>query len=462
MENPLGNNIRAIERLISQSKFLSGVLKAAFPIVGAIAIGAMVAKLGSEVGAFITKVNQMPAAITKGFASLDLAATTSVDELQLTNDALQNSINKLQGKPQNNLKIVFDDAKIAADKLATSIEGDNDKLNELLSKDHLSAWAFLLGKAGTADREGTVKYYGNQQDEAGYRYQQAIHNHDDAGAAKALQDLHNSQNSELKNVQSDLTKRQSVTEGPNNDANMAIDRGVATNILAEQNREEAQLTNADLTAKNKKLEAAKAASAAFKEAQKKAAEEQMQQWESDNSDWKALQDRSLLDNAAWWKAKLSTLSTGALNYRNVNKRINADIIADNREFAAMIAKYTTEYQADFQKSSGLTASDDDGLKVQGKSAVDYIQSLRASIDLNKQNADAIAESSIAMAVATGQMTRLDAAQAMAAVHTHDYAAALQALKDQRDSISTSHEQSTWTERRSPGQCQSHHCSEYNS
>jgi Lambda phage tail tape-measure protein (Tape_meas_lam_C) len=439
LENPLGNNIRSIERLISQSKVLSGVLQAAFPLVGAIALGSIIAKQAIDVAAFITKVNQMPAAITKGFASLNLAAASSTDALRLTNDELQNSINKLEGKPQNNAVIAIDETRKAADALAESISGTNDKLNELLSQNHLSGWALLLGKQGTADREGTVKYYGQQQDDAALRIQQAVAGGDKDGEAKARADLKNSQNSELQNVLRDRDNQKIAAQhgAGNSDANIAIDTGVASNILAQQNKQAEEVRNADLSAKNKKLEADKAASQAALEARKKAAEAQMQEWETENSDWKAEQERSLLQDAAWWQAKLDTLNKGSQNFNTVQRKVNSDNIENNRQNNEAVQKFSASYFEDQFKTNGLSSDDSNRLSEQGKAAASFIQTLRESIDLQKQNSTAIAESSIQMAVATGNMTRLDAAQVLANLHTQDYNRALQELKDQRDAISTS-------------------------
>lgn len=82
----------------------------------------------------------------------------------------------------------------------------------------------------------------------------------------------------------------------------------------------------------------------------------------------------------------------------------------------------------FYENSGLSGSDSRKLNRSGGDASDYIASLRASIDLNQQNSDALAESAIQMAVATGQMSKLGAAQALAALHQKQYADSLQELR----------------------------------
>jgi hypothetical protein len=103
LENPLGNNLRALERFTSQSKLLRETFAAAFPLVGAAAAAAMLTRLGTEIAETVKKVQEMPKAITASFASLHLAAASATDSLKLTNDELTNSIAKLSGKTQNNL-----------------------------------------------------------------------------------------------------------------------------------------------------------------------------------------------------------------------------------------------------------------------------------------------------------------------------------------------------------------------
>jgi hypothetical protein len=445
LENPLGNNIRAIERLISQSAVLSNVMKAAFPLVGAIAIGTMIAKLGSDVVDFVHKVNLVPNAIKQGFQSFQLSAMSSVDALALTNDELQNNINKLQGKPQNNLAIAIDEARIKADQLATSLENDTNKVKSLLEQNQIGALgAMLSGNAGTTSVGGSVKYGMNEIQNLGNSYATVVRSHGAASpeAQQSLKDLHAKQDYYLSWTKNQQFLRAHPQYQTGTDEDMGGDQTANLNILSgfqnllgsQQDSEQANNRNADLTAQNKKAETDKAASAAALEARKKAAEQQLQQWESDNSDWKAAQDRSLLEDVAWWQSRLDTLNRGSANYIAVNKKVNADIIASNREQAEALAKYTTQYFEDFNKSNGLSDADNKRTGDAGKAAADYITALRTSIDLNRQNGDAVAEASLKMAVSTGQMTKLDAAQVQANIHTQQYSDLMQRLQNAKDSV----------------------------
>lgn len=257
------NNLRSMERWVAQSKTATAVAKTMFPIVGAGTFAFLLAGMVEKVADFIKTANQMPKAIQMGFASLQLASQSSTDALRLTNDQLQNSINKLEGKPVNNLAIQFDESAKAADKLATSIENGSNKLNQLLSSNHLSGWALLTGKMGTADRQGTIKAFGDQQDSNAYDLATSTSSGNKGGIAKAQAALKATQEAELANLRGDLANRQANSKNPgalDDSANINIDKGAITAILNQQKEQAEELRNASLSAQKQKLDDAKAAS----------------------------------------------------------------------------------------------------------------------------------------------------------------------------------------------------------
>lgn len=430
-------NLRSMERWVAQSKTATAVAKMMFPLVGAATFGFLIGEIGVKVADFIKKANAMPKAIQQGFASMQLASQSSTDALRLTNDELQNSINKLEGKPQNNLAIEFDEARVAADKLATSIENSNNKLNDLLSKNHLSGWSLLLGKMGTADRQGTVKAFGDQSDSNAYDLANATASGNKDAIARAQKALRDTQNAELANMRNDLATRQANAKNPgafNDSANIAIDKGVITAILNQQAENAEQVRNADLEAKNKKLQADKAARAAALEAQKAANAAAIKAEETAHTAWAAIEDRSIADEAAYWAQRVAATKTGSAAFIYARTAMLKEVIAQNRQNAETISKFSSDYMSSLQKTSGLSDSDSKKLDDSGKDSVSFIASLRQFIDLNRQNSTALAENSLQMAVATGQMSKLDAARALSAIHQQDYIKGLQQLKDEAAAI----------------------------
>jgi hypothetical protein len=449
LENPLGNNTRAIERLLSQSKLLSSVMKAAFPVVGAVAMGMVIAKLGADVVKFIDQVRAVPRALQQGFDSLNLSMRSTNDALDLTNARLANEIAKLEGKPQNNLRTALAESRVEADKLATSLGNDAKAVNDLLTANKIGLLGQFMGKANTLSVSSSVQSYMNDLQALGNALSVATSKGDTAAANSLKQQIAAKQDSGLQYAKSKLF----VTDNPSlagpddgimggdQSGNRAILLGFQGVLLNRQHNEQSEDTNGQLTHQKEVDEAAKAQAEARKqaaraalEAQKKAAAEQLQQWEADNSDWKAAQDRSLIDDARWWNARLAILTTNSTNYKAVSKKVNADIIANNRELAEAREVWAKDFISDTNAHGGAAKEDVEGVNVDGQTNAAWIASLRAGIDLQKQQANAVAEASLQMAVATGQMSKLDAAQVQANMHTQQYVEAMQDLRDARAAV----------------------------
>src|SRR6266516_4362619 len=77
---------------------------------------------------------EAPQRTAVAFRDMTDAIRMSNDELRITDDRLKNDISKLQGKPQNTLAIMLDEANLAADKLAQSLDKDFDNLEKLLKE----------------------------------------------------------------------------------------------------------------------------------------------------------------------------------------------------------------------------------------------------------------------------------------------------------------------------------------
>src|ERR1700691_5179569 len=132
LEGDISRNVRAVEKFITTIPGVGTALKAAFPVVGALAFAGVVARGIEEVVKFIQTARQMPRQILDAFRSMSDAGQLANDELRKSNDQLSNQISKLEGHTQNNLAIQIDDARIAADKLADSLQNDYTKVQQLL------------------------------------------------------------------------------------------------------------------------------------------------------------------------------------------------------------------------------------------------------------------------------------------------------------------------------------------
>jgi hypothetical protein len=416
LENPLGNNTRAIERLLSQSKLLSGAMQVAFPVVGMVAAGSILFKLGNDVAEFIKKTQQMPRNLELGFAAMNQSSQMADDALKVTNDRLDEQIAKLEHKPVNGMALALDEARVNADKLAESLARDSKAMSELMKENQtgILAQAFA-GKDSTAGVSNSVNLYNRQMQSLGTQNSIALHDGDkgqSAALVKQMADLTDAERSRLKTEiamrsgkvdyeDPETAKTTQLDYGQvhgDQTSNLNIERGALNQLTLRDEMATDQTSNVQKTGQVAGLESQKALNAQAAEARRKAAEEMRQSWEADASVFKAWQ-----------------------------------------EYAKNIQSYSSEYVNAQFKSSGVSTDDSKSLGEQGNGATAYIQSLSQSIELRKQDSNAIAEASIQMALATGQITKLGAAQAVASMHTQDYTDAMQKLNAQRDYISSSSE-----------------------
>ncbi|WP_433963665.1 hypothetical protein [Tunturiibacter gelidiferens] len=134
LENPLGNNTRAIERLLSQSKLLSGVMQSAFPIVGAVAMATIIVDLGKKVYDFSQSAKNSLTNVKQGFEALNDSTRKSGIELDVANDKLANTIAKLEHKPENLLALALDEDRKAAFALTEEANRASKTIDELLKR----------------------------------------------------------------------------------------------------------------------------------------------------------------------------------------------------------------------------------------------------------------------------------------------------------------------------------------
>ena len=76
--------------------------------------------------------------VTTGWREFNDALQITDDQLKVSNDKLENQLAKLTGNPQNQLKVMLDEAALSADKLALALNKDFDEIVKLLDKANVS------------------------------------------------------------------------------------------------------------------------------------------------------------------------------------------------------------------------------------------------------------------------------------------------------------------------------------
>ncbi len=123
----------------------------ALAIGGAIAGVAALGFAAYEVAKKLREIREEPERIAAEFARLTGATRTANDELRAANDRLENSIAKLEHRPQNNLKLAIDEAAVAADHLSEKMDKAIRSFAEVAIKNAPGVFASILGQAGIDD-----------------------------------------------------------------------------------------------------------------------------------------------------------------------------------------------------------------------------------------------------------------------------------------------------------------------
>jgi hypothetical protein len=449
-EGNMTNNIRAAERFLGTIPGVGRALQLAFPAVGGIALLGVFGKMTSEVVKFVKETNMIPRALATALREVELAGQRSADELQKENDLLDNQIAKLEGKPQNNLVIALDDARLATDALEQSLMRTNQQVDELLKKNEIGELReLILGKATTTDLSGTVSYWNQELADKAKDLDDATHQFGPKSPeAKTAQEALDRRRSDAETaMRSDIQMRQSTPEGfaarraaaqagrpvpvvtgDDQSANLSIAKQYLS-ILQQQDRMES--LNAQHTQKQGVADALKQARE-LAAAQRDADAKKMKAWEENLSDKKAREAMSLQDEADYWSKMAASAGRGSALYNAAMKKANDDKAALWKEYMSAFVSESAhnagapnaQAEADDRIHSALlenyTAQD-----TRDRESAKQIEeaSVRAfeAAEQQRKAADRIAEETIRLKEASGQLSRGGAAQALMTLHQESFA-----------------------------------------
>lgn len=157
------NNIRASEQFIANYLGLGPIIQKAFPLIGLFAFGELLAGIGTRAYQFFKDIEEAPLKASSAFRTLGNSTQLTNDQLSLSNAKLENEIAKLQGHRQNNLKIMFEEANVAADKLAGNVEKLIGDLQTIAKEQVLGGFkAFITSQKSTSGEEEGLARFKNQ------------------------------------------------------------------------------------------------------------------------------------------------------------------------------------------------------------------------------------------------------------------------------------------------------------
>jgi hypothetical protein len=151
MEGGLANNLRAAERFTASVLGLGPILQKAFPLIGGIAFLDLMVKMGDEAKKFYQENRDAPEKMAGAWRTLATSGKMSNDELAVSIDKVNLEIARLEGKRQNTLKRLLDEAKVSADKLTQSLTSTFREFSKFLEENSVSAWRQFTGEGSTYD-----------------------------------------------------------------------------------------------------------------------------------------------------------------------------------------------------------------------------------------------------------------------------------------------------------------------
>ncbi len=152
VEGNIQNNVRAVERFLTMIPGVGEALKAAFPVIGAIAFAGVVSRDGKEFLDTADRARDAGRTIRDSFAQSAIATQEQNAALELTNAHLEDQIAKLRGQPTNGLKEQLIETRIEALKLAAALDSDATKLQALIKENGVG----VLGMIGAGLLGGHV------------------------------------------------------------------------------------------------------------------------------------------------------------------------------------------------------------------------------------------------------------------------------------------------------------------
>ena len=454
------HNLRAVEKFVTLVPGVSGALKAAFPLVGGLAFGAMLGTMASKLVDFNEKVRDAPRNIKDGFDSLAVSGQLANDQLDLTNVKLENQIAKLEHKPQNAVAQALAEATVQADKFAESLDGAYNKEKSLLSENRIGAgMSVYSGQGATTNLEGTTNSY--NRDLANLQNQIANATSDDnqplvASLQKQFKDKENAARAayqksldEFKGAESQgffgsmFGLKNTDNEQGNIDIAQAnlrgldqIDRGQklqSTNDADNKKHDSVQAAK-DL-AEEQREDARKAA-----EAKKAAQEAQMQGFEAGLAALKSAHQVSVAEEYEYWENLTKTAGIGVKNLLSVTAKAGEayqQVLKENDAALQESGKTAGGFQPQIHSFSGalvqpleqaqiqpedLTKDSDTerGLAQDAEATKANLSSLNESIAATTAQGDAIREAAIEQGTALGSLSRYDAAMQLQTLHTAEY------------------------------------------
>jgi hypothetical protein len=385
-------------------------MSAAFNAIAIFALIDVVVKAGEKIEEFASKAENAGEKNKQAWDKSTGSLKLQTEEIELSNVKLENQIAKLEHKPQNGLAEALIEARIEAQRLSEKLLAANDDALKLLKSQSAGVLAQLVGHGGT-DYEQTMV-----QQHTRWIAQQST----PQGQLNESKSFGASLNTRLTELQG-WQDHPSATRFANNlpDEIQAVKDLIAQQRV-EQSLIEASMTHGADQQTADKLTKQNENNKASLEAQRKADEERLKQFQLAFDQQKTAYGMDAAQERSYWENKLSSFKVGSSQYLSVFEKYTSASLELTKQFEKIRKESigSNEPAPVFGTTRG--GSGDNAL------AAATTRNTEAQAQLNSEWAQAKER----IDVLTGAITPHQAALDAAAMHADEYRAKLTALQNE--------------------------------
>jgi hypothetical protein len=401
---------RHIRSFIAELPGVAEAMSAAFSTVAVVGIGLAIFEAGKKVYEFVEKSRKAAETNAEAWEKSTESIRLSNLELDVSTIHLQNELAKLEHKPENKLAEALAEAALEAEKLNEKLQTSIKSYRELVEKQGNSAIMQIIARGGGTNYEQTMlSEHARHMGEASTveaQLQESV-SYGKSLAIRAAQ------------LQGMMAREKSLNYGPEADAIKLMQKGQ----VPEQQNIEKQLANDAARAELAKGEARKDAI----DAQKQAAEKQMQEWRRELDAVKAITDFSVQQEAVYWQALADSVKGNSPLLIAATEEANKAAAAANKKYQADLLSGWVQANSDFQRQtaddlrihSALEAAFDQSQRELAEAAREQQQAAKVNYENTAaeiEAAERMQEAAIKLQEQRGQLSHAAAALQIEQLH----------------------------------------------
>lgn len=417
----LGENIgvsvpRHLRTFVSQLPGVATAMSAAFDSVAVLALIGVVVEAGKKIYEFVEKTEEAAKKNAEAWKEIRKPIIDVNDSLSLANARIEDSIAKLEHKPQNGLKSALEEASAQAQQLGDKIDEDIKKIADLSAKQKGSWLERFTTSDQSDDISRTIAFGAKKYQEINPGYEDTLRRNAEAGNWNAYHQTRQGQinalnaalGPQIETLGEYLRVHQDLA-GKNNPDFEKARSGYDTfvGILSALSKQDELENNQQ---HQKKLETGEAA-----------LKEQLKGLEDALHNEQILHGKSIAYEYDYWKKYISTFKQGTDEWRSVNDKFIAarDELMKQYTSPGTLKKPIDNYfKAQVDPLFILNAIKDNDKLMEAQ-----LRAKESQATLNAERALEVNQ----IDLATGAINRHEAALQTAAIHTEEYKERIAAL-----------------------------------